>query len=157
MSLALIAQSWKHSVTRRCRSAGNYGSCVFCSGPGSVVLDCDRIMASGRLSGVNPDCLVFERDGTLHVGIVELKGRRYRLEHAIAQLEAGRELATKILSDLGIKNYRIYLIIVAPSHPGSALRVRRARQRSTSAKRSMIITARCGDTFSKARRRRLAR
>ncbi len=156
MSLSLISQSWKKFVTSRCRSAGS-ASCVFCSGPGSVVLDFDRILAHYRLPGVGPDCLVFEKDGTLHVGVVELKGRRYRLEHAIAQLEAGQALATKILSDLGVKNYKIYLIIVAPSHPGSALKARRARQRSTPAKRSAIITARCGDTFSKARRPRLAR
>lgn len=144
-------------MARRCRSVGNSGACAFCSGPGSVVLDCDQIMESGLLSGVGPDCIVFEKDGELHVAVVELKGRRYRLGHAIAQLEAGKALAVKILSDLGIKNYRIYLIIVAPSHPGSALRVKRAMQRSMSARHSTIITARCGDTFSKARRLRLVR
>lgn len=144
-------------MTRRRGPVGNSGSCVFCSGPGSVVLDCGRILESGVPSGVIPGCLVFEIGGKPHVGVVEPKGKRHGPGHAIAQLEAGKAPASKTMSDLGIKSYEICLIMVAPGHPGSALKARRAVQRPMSVRHSTIITARRGDTFSKARRPRLRR
>jgi len=107
--------------------------------------------------GMTSDCLVFEEDGILQAAVVDLKGRGYRLEHALAQLRAGEALVAKIMSELGIKNYKIYLIIVAPRHPASKILLRHIKRTSLASKRSRIITARCGDTFSDARRPRLSR
>jgi len=155
--LALIARHWRECAVARCRSAGRSRSCLFCSGPKSVILDCDKIRAAGRLLGVICDCLVFEQDGILHVGVVELKGRGYNLEHALEQLRAGEELAVKIMSGLGITKYKIYLILVAPSHSTAGIMLKHTNRSSLSPRRSRVITADCGDMFSCARRPRLSR
>lgn len=151
-TLALIARHYHKYTTRRCKSTDSSIDCKFCSCPKSVILDCDLIHAAKKFLGVACDCIVFEIDGILHVGVVEFKGKGYNLYHALEQLKAGENLAAQIMSKLRIKNYKIYRILVAPSHTSSSILLKSLKKGSQSSKRSRLITATCGDAFCKARK-----
>jgi len=110
------------------------------------------------------DYIVFEKDDLFYVGIVEFKGKHPDYSHAMSQLCSGKHIAEKIIKDSAIKEKpKIYMIIVADSHPSSEFMLqhkKRKRSKHKKKKRSkadVTVTARCGDTFSYARRPRFSR
>lgn len=89
MLLAAIAQSWDKFTIKLCRLGGSSAVYVFCPGSNSIVLDCDRIRAASKSSKASSDRSALEKDRTPHVGAVELKRERYRVEHTPAQDDRG--------------------------------------------------------------------
>lgn len=141
-----------------CRSTSKIHACKFRSSNNSIILNCDQIKKSILKTGVINDCIIFHHTELLHIGVIEIKGRNYPIRHTLDQLYAGANIVRQILAESQITaDYQIYLIIVAPSHPGSSVRMRSLKQKSTKATRYRLITTRCNDTFSNARKPRSRR
>lgn len=127
--------------------------CKFYTGQNSLIFDCDKIKSVKNVQKPINDCIAFEKDDLLYVAIVEFKGRRPDFDHAIAQLCSGKDFAEQIIKDSEIKEkYKMYLIIVAKSHPSSGARLRYTKRKSLKSKMP-ILTARCRDTFSDVRKK----
>jgi len=138
-------------------------SCKFYTSKNSLIIDCDKIKMTKNVHGPINDYIAFEKDDLFYVGIVEFKGKRPDYNRALSQLCSGKHIAEKIIKDSAIKEKpKMYMITVAKSNPASGA-ILKHKKRPKRAKRKRpkadvpLVTARCGDTFSDARRPRFSR
>ncbi|MDD9826467.1 MAG: hypothetical protein OXU86_06850 [Thaumarchaeota archaeon] len=138
-------------AVKRCRSKNKRARCEFCADfRDSLILDCDLIMAAWRLGGPTSDCIVLASHGSLHVAVVELKGRRYSSSRAISQLAAGADLAMDLLDKSGLPaDTDLRLILVAPGHTYDQIEALTTRRLRVRGRRIRIQPVKCGAQFSR--------
>jgi len=150
-----ISNHWQRFVLKDDSNVYTSHGCKFYTNQDSLIIDCDKIKKAQNVQEPINDCIAFEKTDLLYVAIVEFKGKRPDYDHAIAQLCYGKNIAEQIIKDSGIKEkHKLYMIIVAKSHPSSSARLRH-RKRKSLGSGIPLLTARCNDTFSTARKQAL--
>lgn len=145
-----VREQYGRFEAKRCKSKNRKARCEFCPGfRGSLILDCDRIMEAWGLGGPTSDCIVVACHGSLHVAVVEIKGRRYSPRRAMSQLEAGAGLAMDMLDRTGLSaRPRLHLVLVAPGHTYNQIKAVTAHRLRVRGKTMRIHAVRCGTRFS---------
>lgn len=150
-----INKYWEQFVVKKCTTINKTLGCEFCVGRNALIFDCDQIKIAENITDPINDCIALEKDELLHVGIVDIKGKRYPPDHTMTQLRTGENIARRILKDSNInEKHKMYKIIVAKSHPFSSSRLNYIKRKSLKAG-SPLITAHCYDTFSNIRKQKL--
>ena len=94
------------------------------------------------------DCMIFFANAAFTVAIIELRSKSIDVEKIKKKMENGTSEAKKILDQCGIKDFELYLILLAKGYSGSVIQRIKGTKIKIEGKTHRIIAKRCGNKFT---------
>jgi len=142
--LESIRREFAYAVVRRCTEQGCTLKLAGLSD--YVVLKGEKLHQDRKM----PDCIIFEMNGKVVVGIVELKSRTVHVNDVVEKLENGCRSALKILQVRLKRSTKptLLLLVLCKAIHSSEFRLLTSRRIKAGERRLMIQVKDCGFAFA---------